>query len=214
MKNFVTGANKKDLDWANINIGRDFEVKDFADFVAVNKTFKCPKCGFQLSEVKVVEAGNIFKLGTKFSDAFDLKFTDQDGVSKHAVMGCYGIGNTRLVGTIVEASHDEKGIIWPKSVAPYHVHLLHLGNDDEVKAMGEKLYEIMMKEKIEVLYDDRDAGAGEKLNDADLIGLPLRIVISKRTIEKKGVEWKERAKKDAENVAFDDLISKICEYFY
>jgi len=214
MKNFVTGANKKDLDWANLNIGRDFEVKDFADFVAVNGTFKCPKCGHQLSEVKVVEAGNIFKLGTKFSESFDLKFTDKDGAAKSVVMGCYGIGNTRLVGTIVEASHDEKGIIWPKSVAPYHVHLVHLGNDDEVKAMGEKLYEIMMKEKIEVLYDDRDAGAGEKLNDADLIGLPLRIVVSKRTLEKKGVEWKERSKKDAEHVNFDDLISKICEYFY
>jgi len=212
MKNFVTGANEKDVDWANVNIGRDFEVKDFADFVAVTASFNCPKCGHKLSEVKVVEAGNIFKLGTKFSEAFDLKFTDSDGAAKSVVMGCYGIGNTRMVGTIVEASHDEKGIIWPKTVAPYLVHLMHLGNDDEAKAMGEKLYEILQKERIEVLYDDRDCGAGQKLNDADLIGIPLRIVVSKRTLAEQNIEWKERANKEAKNVKISDLVEKIKEF--
>jgi len=212
MKNFVTGANKKDLDLANVNIGRDFEVKDFADFVAVNSSFKCPKCGHSLSEVKVVEAGNIFKLGTKYSKTFDLNFTDQDGKQNPVIMGCYGIGTTRLVGTIVEASHDDKGIIWPKTVAPYMVHLMHLGNDDEAKAMGQKLYEILQKEKIEVLYDDRDCGAGQKLNDADLIGIPLRIVVSKRTLASETIEWKERSKQEAENVKITELVKKIKEF--
>ena len=209
MKNFVTGANKLGLDWANVNIGRDFEVKDFADFVEVKSGFKCPQCGEPLTEEKAVEAGNIFKLGTKFSNDFDLKFTDKDGKQKPVIMGCYGIGNTRLLGTIVEASHDEKGIIWPKSVAPYHVHLIQLGNDEEVSAMAKKLYESMLEKKIEVLFDDRDARAGEKFNDSDLIGLPLRIVISKRTLEENSVEWKERKEKEAKKVAMSDVIENI-----
>ena len=209
MKNFVTGANKLGVDWANVNIGRDFEVKDFADFVEVRNGFKCPQCGNALTEEKAVEAGNIFKLGTKFSNDFDLKFTDKDGKQKPVIMGCYGIGNTRLLGTIVEASHDEKGIIWPKSVAPFHVHLIQLGNDDEVRAMAEKLYELMLTKKIEVLFDDRDIRAGEKFNDADLIGIPLRLVISNRTLKENKVEWKIRDEEEAKMVEIDDVINEI-----
>jgi len=209
MKNFVTGANKFGLDWANVNIGRDFEVKGFADFVEVKDGFKCPQCGKPLTEEKAVEAGNIFKLGTKFSENFDLKFTDKDGKQKPVIMGCYGIGTTRLLGTIVETSHDENGIIWPKSVAPYHVHLIQLGNSDEVISMAEKLYELMRQKHIEVLFDERDIRAGEKFNDADLIGLPLRIVISNRTLEKNSVEWKERTKKEAREIKIEDIIENI-----
>lgn len=209
MKNFVTGANKSGLDWTNVNIGRDFEVKDFADFVEVKEGFKCPQCGKQLSEEKAVEAGNIFKLGTKFSNDFDLKFTDSDGKRKPVIMGCYGIGNTRLLGTVVEASHDEKGIIWPKSIAPYHVHMIQLGDDEELNTIAEKLYETMLSKGIEVIFDDRDVRAGEKFNDADLIGIPLRLVISKRTLEENSVEWKFRNEKDAKKVAITDVINEI-----
>lgn len=209
MKNFVTGANKLGVDWANVNIGRDFEVKDFADFVEVKEGFKCPQCGEQLSEEKAVEAGNIFKLGTKFSNDFDLKFTDSDGKQKPVIMGCYGIGNTRLLGTVVEASHDDNGIIWPKSIAPYHVHLIQLGDDEELNTIAGKLYETMLSKGIEVLFDDRDARAGEKFNDADLIGIPLRLVISKRTLEENSVEWKFRNEKEAKKVPITDVVSEI-----
>jgi prolyl-tRNA synthetase len=212
MKNFESGANELNKDWKNINMGRDFEVKDFADFVEVKGGFMCPKCGAQLEEEKAVEAGNIFKLGTRYSDDFDLSFTDKDGKKKPVIMGCYGIGSTRLLGTIVEASHDEKGIIWPKTIAPYMVHLVTIGEDDEVQTIAQQIYENLNKEKIEVLYDDRDAGPGLKLNDADLIGLPLRIVISKRTIAENSVEWKERAEKEAKNVKIDEVIKEIKEF--
>lgn len=212
VKNFVTGANKSGYDYKNVNIGTDFTVKEFIDLVEVKTGFKCPKCHSALSEIKAVEAGNIFKLGTKFANAFGMNFADNDGKLKPVVMGCYGIGTTRLVGTIVEAKHDEKGIIWPKSVAPYLVHLISLGNDKDVLKNAESLYQKLVKEGIEVLFDDRDAGAGVKLNDADLIGLPLRIVISKRTLESKGVEWKEREKSDSEIVAVSSLIKKIREF--
>jgi prolyl-tRNA synthetase len=212
MKNFETGANEINKDWKNINIGRDFEVKDFADFVEVKGGFMCPKCDTQLEEEKVVEAGNIFKLGTIYSDAFDLSFTDKDQKKKPVIMSCYGIGATRLLGTIVEVYNDEKGIMWPKSVAPYMVQLVTIGNDDEVNTIAQKLYENMNNNGIEVLYDDRDAGPGLKLNDADLIGLPLRIVVSKRTIGENSVEWKERASEEAKNVKIDDVIDQIKEF--
>ncbi len=212
MKNFESGANELNKDWKNINIGRDFEVKDFADFVEVKGGFMCPKCDTQLEEEKAVEAGNIFKLGTRYSDDFDLSFTDQDGKKKPVIMGCYGIGSTRLLGTIVEASHDDKGIIWPKTIAPYLVYLITIGEDDEVQTIAQKLYENMNNENIEVLFDDRDASPGLKLNDADLIGLPLRIVISKRTIAENSVEWKERTEKEAKNVKIDKLINEIKKF--
>jgi len=212
MKNFETGANEKNKDWKNLNIGRDFEVKDFADFVEVKGGFMCPQCDTQLEEANAVEAGNIFKLGTIYSEAFDLSFTDKDQKKKPVIMGCYGIGTTRLLGTIVEVFNDEKGIIWPKSVAPYMVHLVTIGNDDEVTTIAQKLYENMNNDGIEVLYDDRDAGPGLKLNDADLIGLPLRIVISKRTIGENSVEWKERASEEAKNVKIDDVLDQIKEF--
>ncbi|PIZ76445.1 hypothetical protein COY05_01145 [Candidatus Peregrinibacteria bacterium CG_4_10_14_0_2_um_filter_38_24] len=206
-------------------IAQNIEVaKDHKDGFIYGKTLEdlkkgipCPKCKEALSEIKAVEAGNIFKLGTKFSEAFGLNFANNEGKLNHVVMGCYGIGTTRLVGTIVEAKHDEKGIIWPKSVAPYLVHLISLGNDEDVLKEAEDLYKTLLKEGIEVLFDDRDAGAGVKLKDSDLIGLPLRIVISKRTLESKGVEakgveWKERTNSESEIVAIADLAKKIKEF--
>jgi prolyl-tRNA synthetase len=207
VKNFVTGANVFNSDYINVNIGRDFQVKDFADFVEVKSGFKCPNCGHVLHELKAIEAGNIFKLGTKFSDAFNLKFLDKDGVLKPVYMGCYGIGTTRLLGTIVEACHDEKGMIWPKSVAPYFVHLIKIANDEAVDKACEKLYAELKENGIEVLYDDRDESAGLKLNDADLIGLPVRIVLSKRTLAENKVEIKERTKVDVEFVDIDSIVS-------
>src|SRR3989338_8439771 len=143
--------------------------------IAINKEIKgenakCPKCGNgEFEDKKSVEVGNIFKLATKYSLPFDLKFTDRDGHDKPVLMGCYGIGLGRLLGTIVEASHDEKGIIWPKSVAPFLVHLIHLGADKKTKTSAEKLYKSLQENNIQVLWDDRESKqAGEKFADSDL----------------------------------------------
>jgi prolyl-tRNA synthetase len=212
VKNFVTGANKKDVDLVNVNIGRDFEISDFTDLVAVEKGFKCPKCGNELHEEKAIEAGNIFKLGTRYSKDCELYFTDVDGKRKLVIMGCYGIGNTRLVGTIAEASHDDKGLIWPKAVAPYHVHLLSIGFDKAAKKEAESLYKKLVKAGVEVLFDDRDESAGKKFNDADIIGIPLRVVVSERTLKEGAAEFKLRAEKDGYHVPIKDAAKAIKEF--
>ncbi|MDA1060282.1 MAG: proline--tRNA ligase [bacterium] len=209
VKNFVTGANAKAKDYKNVNHGKDFTIEEFADLVEVRGGFKCGKCDSDLKEIKAIEAGNIFKLGTRYSEAFGLNFSDKDGKSKPVVMGCYGIGNTRLMGTIVEALSDDTGIVWPLSVSPYHVHLVCIGNDDEISNRAEELYEELKENGIEILFDDRDESPGVKLKDADLIGIPLRIVISRRTLEKNGVEWKLRTEKDSKNVELKNLIKEV-----
>ncbi|MEK7172033.1 MAG: proline--tRNA ligase [Patescibacteria group bacterium] len=203
IKNFCTGANKPNKDYINANLGRDFTIKTFAHFADV--PLQCPKCGKPVTEEKAVEAGNIFKLGTKYSEAFNLTYTDEQGKENLITMGCYGIGTTRLMGTIVEASYDEKGIIWPDSVAPYQMHLLHLGKEKESKDAAEKLYKELCDKGIEVLYDDREESAGKKLNDADLIGIPLRVLISKKTLEKGSAEVKRRNEKEAKLVPLEKI---------
>lgn len=155
-----------------------------------------------LQKVKTIEVGNIFPLGTKFSDAFNVVFKDAEGNEKKVVMGCYGIGITRLMGTIVEVHHDEKGIVWPESVAPYQAHLVGLSED----ANG--VYEELQKAGIEVLYDDRnDKSAGEKFADADLLGMPIRLVVSKKTEGK--VEWKKRNSDKIELLSVKELLTKL-----
>jgi len=186
--------------------------------VAINKEIKadltvqagnsiCPECGGSVfEEKKAVEVGNIFKLGTKFSVPFDLKFRDKDGEEKNVIMGCYGIGLGRLMGTIVEACHDEKGIIWPKEVAPFMVHLISIGESSKVKKSAEKLYTGLQKENIEILYDEReDKSVGEKFAEADLIGIPFRIVVSEKTLKTNSVEVKERSKKEAKLIKIKQL---------
>lgn len=180
----------------------DKDKKYFNQELLAGKTV-CPICGGELKkEVRGVEIGNTFKLKYKFTDAFNVQYTDKDGKRQKVVMGCYGIGVSRLVGAIVEASHDDRGIIWPKSVAPYIVHLIILsgrqspplskGRLGGVTKEGLKIYNDLTKAGVEVLCDDRDASPGEKFGDADLIGAPLRLVVSEKTLAKKSVEWKER----------------------
>ncbi|MBX4201139.1 hypothetical protein KW786_03375 [Candidatus Parcubacteria bacterium] len=184
--------------------------------LAINKEIKeetpvCTKCkNDQFEEKKAVEVGNIFKLGTKFSTPFDLKFTDRDAVDKPVLMGCYGIGLGRLLGTIVETNYDDKGIIWPKSVAPFQVHLIQIENTPNVKKAAQKLYTDLQKENIEVLYDDRQTKmAGEKFAESDLIGIPVRLVVSERTLKENSVEVKERAKEKARLVKIKDTIKAL-----
>ena len=151
--------------------------------------------------------GNIFKLKEKFTKAFDLKFRGKDGKEKMVLMGCYGIGLGRLMGTVAEIHHDEKGIVWPKEVAPYQAHLIEIqGEKRKAKNIAEKLYKDLLGQGIEVLYDDReDKTAGEKFADADLIGIPTRIVISERTLEKNCAEVKQRDKKEIKLVKLTKL---------
>ena len=147
----------------------------------------------ELVEKKAVEVGNIFSLGTKFSDALELNYVDEKGEKKPVIMGCYGIGPGRVMGTIAEVLSDEKGLVWPKAVAPFEIHLISLEDKNgKVKKSADELYEKMMKKGIEVLYDDRDMRAGEKFADSDLIGIPTRIVISEKTLESGSVEVKDR----------------------
>ena len=178
---------------------------------AINKEIKnevpeCPECGGKdFKEEKAIEVGNIFKLGTKYSEALGLKYKDGSGTEKPVIMGCYGIGPARVMGTVVEVSHDDKGIIWPKEIAPFDVHLICLG-DSKVKKETDKLYQNLQKEKFEVLYDDRDATPGEKFNDADLIGIPIRIVVSKKTLTQKSVELKMRNEMKIKLISIKKLI--------
>jgi len=184
--------------------------------LAFNKEIKgevaaCTKCGgTEFEEKKAVEVGNIFKMGTRYSAPFELKFTDKDGHDKPVLMGCYGIGLGRLMGAIVEASHDDNGIIWPKSVAPFAVHLISLGTDKKVRAGAEKLYKTLLAEGIEVLWDDREnKTAGEKFGEADLLGIPMRMVISEKTLAQNSVEVKDRGKDKAKLVKLANVIKSI-----
>jgi prolyl-tRNA synthetase len=177
--------------------------------VAVNKEIihegkKCPECGNKgLREIKAIEVGNIFKLGTKFSQGFELKYKDKNDKEQLVHMGCYGIGPGRVMGAVVEKSSDEKGIIWPKEISPFDIHLVSL--DGKVKE-GNKVYQELVSAGYSVLWDDRDETPGIKFADADLIGIPLRVIISDKTIAKKKIEVKERAKKDSRLVSLLDFL--------
>lgn len=166
----------------------------------------CPQCGSKkFKEAKAIEVGNIFKLGTRFSEAFSLKYKNQAGGEELVQMGCYGLGISRVMGAIVEVFHDEKGITWPESVAPFKVHLLSL-NENEA---AEKVYQDLVKQGIEVLYDDRDLGAGEKFAEADLIGCPYRLVISRKTLATSSAELKKRTEEAASLISLDDILSHL-----
>lgn len=181
--------------------------------VAVNEEIiedqhgQCPLCGKNdLEKMKSVEVGNIFKLGTKFSDAFGLTFLNEKGESKPVIMGCYGIGLQRLMGTVVEISNDEKGIIWPQEIAPFAVHLISLGQTKNAL----ELYKKMQTAGIEVLVDDREEiGAGQKFAEADLIGCPWRVVLSERTKKENKVELKSRANDMVENIGEEELLKRL-----
>lgn len=184
---------------------------------AINREIKpetpaCPNCGGKaFDEKKAIEVGNIFKLKTKFSEPFDLTFIDKAGNKQFVQMGCYGIGIGRQMGTIVEIFHDEKGIIWPKQVSPFAIHLVQIENTKKVKIASEKLYKEFIKQGIEVLFDDREnKTAGEKFADADLIGIPLRVVVSERSLAKNSFELKQRSESQkTELVKTPKIISKL-----
>ena len=211
--NAYGGANKKNLDLFNMNIDRDFQA-DFEGDIALPSDDAMTQDGRALVSARGIEVGNIFQLGTHYTDKMGgAVFTDSDGKAKPFYMGCYGIGIGRTMGTILEIHHDDKGMVWPKSVAPYQVHLIHLGKDESTKEKAQALYEQLLKAGFEVLWDDRDIGAGGKFKDADLIGIPVRLVVSARALEQGGLEWKERASEESKIVSESDLIPSLNDYY-
>ena len=166
----------------------------------------CPKCKQgKLNRAKASEVGNVFDLGQKYGKDFDLGFTARDGTKKFPIMGCYGIGISRLMGVIVEKIHDDKGIVWPEAITPFKIHLLSLGQNER----AEKIYDNLIKNNIEVLYDDRNISAGEKFADADLIGLPYRLVVSEKSLKAGGVELKRRSESKSKVIKEKDIIKNL-----
>jgi len=210
VKNAYGGANAKNKDLLNVNIDRDYKLDIEGDIAMAEAGFIAPDGENELLEDKGVEVGNIFQLGYHYSKKMkNAGFVGNDGKFHPYYMGCYGIGVGRTLATIVEVSHDEKGIIWPKAVAPFQIHLVSLGKGEEIEAKAEALYKELLDAGFEVLYDDRKEGAGRKLGDADLIGVPLRLVISPRTLEEDSVEWKFRSEEEVSKVKLSELKKKI-----
>ncbi len=167
---------------------------------------KCPKCGGKITEANSIEVANIFKLGTRYSEAFDLRFTNKQGSKEPVVMGSYGIGPTRIMGTLVEVYNDEKGIVWPEAAAPFRAHLVSISGkkDGQVEKAADKVYTQLQKAGIEVLYDDREASAGEKLADVDLLGITWRAIVSEKTGDK--IELKRRNSNEVKMVTLAELL--------
>jgi prolyl-tRNA synthetase len=210
MINFVTGANKEDYHFKNVNIGRDFQIQTFADFRVVADQDKCPRCGGDIKFARGIEVGHVFKLGTKYSKAMKAVFLDKDGQEKIMIMGCYGIGIGRTVSAGIEQNHDENGIIWPMPLAPYHVIITPVNvNEETVMKAAEDLYRSLLAEGIEVILDDRDERAGVKFKDADLIGIPLRIVIGQKNLVQGNVELKIRKTGENKLYPLPEIVQQV-----
>jgi prolyl-tRNA synthetase len=207
--NFEIGGNKKDLHLYNVNWGRDIEEpKEFYDFKVAQQGDIYPETGETYEVFKAAEVGNIFPLETKFSKAFGYNFIDENNQPGIVYMGSYGIGPSRIMGVLVEKFHDDKGIVWPEAVAPFTVHLLGFNLDDEaVMKRATEIYNFLTEKGIDVLFDDRNKGPGEKFADSDLIGIPHRIVVSKKTGEQ--VEYKPRNSANALMVSLDEAVDMI-----
>lgn len=209
--NFVVGANKPDTHLINANYPRDFPVDLLTDVVLAQPGHLCPHCGHVLEATRGIEVGHIFKLGTFFSETLGALFLDQNGRQQPIHMGCYGIGVGRLLAAAIEQNHDEKGMVFPVPIAPYQVHLVGLNlNDESVSAAADELYAQLWEQGIETLYDDRvDQAPGVKFNDADLLGLPIRLVVSPRNLAGGMVEIKGRRDDTAVQVAKDSLVDEV-----
>jgi prolyl-tRNA synthetase len=208
IKNAYGGSNKKNIDLINVNLDRDYIPDITGDIAQAEEKYFCPKCKKgQLKITKAVEFGNIFNIGYTYSKPMDGKFIDKDGKSKLLYIGSYGIGIGRAIATIIEKHHDDKGIVWPESVAPYQIHLVGLDlSDTNIKKQAENLYQKLLDKNIEVLFDDRsDVSPGVKFADADLIGIPTRLVVSKRSLENGGVESKKRNEDKSEIIPLKSL---------
>ncbi|HUQ42101.1 MAG TPA: proline--tRNA ligase [Candidatus Limnocylindrales bacterium] len=208
-KAYVAGANKKDAHLENVMLDRDFS-GERADVHDVREGDACPKCGSTVEIKRGVEVGNIFKFGPYYADKMNATYLDEDGTHKPIMFGSYGIGLGRAVQTIMETNHDDRGIIWPLAVAPFHVHVISLlGKDDTVRDAADALVTELERDGIEVLYDDREESAGVKFADADLIGIPFRLTVSARTLKENAIELKGRRDEKGAMVPRGEIVAKI-----
>ncbi|MCH6555017.1 MAG: proline--tRNA ligase, partial [Chloroflexi bacterium] len=215
--NLVAGANKPDAHLLNVNYSRDWQADTVADIALAGEGSLCAAPGDGESQCRTpmdlrrgIEMGQVFKLGTFYAEKLGATYLDAEGKQRPAVMGSYGIGTERLLAAIIEANHDERGIIWPTEIAPFQVHLVVLQPErQEVRSAAEELYDNLQSNGLAVLYDDREETPGVKFNDADLLGAPLRVTISPRTMEKESLEVKRRSEKESELVPLDGALSLI-----
>ncbi len=212
LKNFVVGANEADAHYVNANHPRDFQIEAFYDLRNVTEGDLCPRCGKPLELTRGIEVGHVFKLGTKYSEALGATFLDENGKERPIIMGCYGIGVSRTVAAAIEQNHDKDGIIWPLSIAPFHVALLTLGaKDSALIEASERLYQELSEAGVEILWDDRDERPGVKFKDADLIGLPFKLVVGKRFKNQGEVEVKERRTGETKTLKPEEAVNFLRE---
>ncbi|MHB8087968.1 MAG: proline--tRNA ligase [Anaerolineaceae bacterium] len=208
--NLVSGANEKGYHLLNVNFGRDFEAAEIADITSAGEGDACEKCGKPYRLSRGVEVGNIFKLGTRYTDALGCTFTDENGENHPIIMGSYGIGVGRLLACVAEEHHDDKGLIWPASIAPFPVHIVVLpGKTMDITPVVDELEKSLRQVGIEALVDDRGDSAGVKFNDADLIGLPLRVTVSERAYKNGGFELKLRSGGESWIVPIEEAVAVI-----
>jgi prolyl-tRNA synthetase len=210
--NLVAGANENGYHLLNVNYGRDYNAALVADIASAGEGSACPNCGNTMRASRGVEVGNIFKLGTRYSDAMDCRFLDETGQNQPVIMGSYGIGVGRLLACVAEEHHDERGLVWPASVAPFPVHLVVLsGKNIDTAPTAKEIEDALMTAGLEALVDDREESAGVKFNDADLIGLPVRITVSERALKQGGVEFKLRKGGEAYIVPVGEVVARVRE---
>ena len=213
LTNAVTGANEKDMHWVNVNPVRDFKVSEYGDFRLAEKGEPCPRCqDGRYEQFKGIEVGQVFRLGKKYSESMSCNFLDESGKEKPAVMGCYGIGVGRTAAAAIEQNNDENGIIWPVNIAPFDVMLLNLDvQDDQVNEAAVEFYTELEKIGLDVLYDDRNVRAGFKFKDADLIGLPIQVIVGKRGLKEDLAEVKVRRTQERVKVSPQEVPAKVGE---
>jgi prolyl-tRNA synthetase len=209
----ISGANDAGYHFTGVNYPRDFDVTLMADIAQADSGQTCARCGGTLQAQSGIELGHTFKLGTWYSEAVGATYLDDQGESHPIVLGSYGIGVGRLMAAIVETHHDEHGILWPRPVAPYQIHLVALGPNETVMSAAEALYQQLLEAGYEVLYDDRDERAGVKFADADLVGAPLRLTVSTRSLKAGGVEAKPRHEDQRVVVAQDELLAWLADWW-
>lgn len=213
VRNAVTGANRADAHYTGVNFQRDFSVDQFADLRCAVNGDACPRCTSVMETRRAIEVGHVFKLGTKYSEALNARFLDADEQLHPMIMGCYGIGVGRVLGTLIETSHDDNGIIWPVSLAPYEVVVVPIKvSDEKTMQAADKLYQDLTARGVDTLFDDRDVRAGVKFKDADLIGFPLRIVVGDRGLKEGQLEVKWRWDDKTQMLPLEKVVDTVAQW--
>jgi prolyl-tRNA synthetase len=207
--NAVTGANKKDTHYSGVNPDRDFKIHKEADITSARAGDPCALCADAMYEKKGIEVGHIFKLGLKYTKTMNVTVLDETGKPVTPIMGCYGIGVNRTLAAVVEQHNDERGIIWPPSLAPFDIHLVGIARTDEEASGVEKIYDFLTEKGYDVLFDDRKASPGVKFADADLLGMPARVTIGKTYFQDGDIELKSRASGETVKVRLEELPAAI-----